>query len=81
MRFEAKHYYFKRLAQGLGNFKNLPKSLATRHQRLQCYWLCEDGEHLKSDAESGPGNSINNVNSASLWCRHHQDKLLERSLP
>ena len=27
MRFEAKHYYFKRLAKQLCNFKNLPKSL------------------------------------------------------
>ena len=38
MRFEAKHGYFKRLAQSLGNFINLPHSLAMRHQHLQCYW-------------------------------------------
>ena len=36
MRFEAKHHYFKRLAQGMTNFKNLHKTLAIRHQRLQC---------------------------------------------
>ena len=58
MRFEAKYHYFKRLAKGLGNFKNLPKSLAIRHQRLQCYWLCEDGAYLKSGAEAGPGKLL-----------------------
>ncbi len=37
MRFEAKHQYFKKLAAGLGNFKNLALTLATRHQNKQCY--------------------------------------------
>lgn len=37
MRYEAKHSYFKRLAQAMGNFINLPYSLAMRHQFLQCY--------------------------------------------
>lgn len=39
MRFEAKHSYFKQLALSMGNFINLPKSLACRHQELQCYRL------------------------------------------
>ena len=38
MRYEAKHAYFKRLAQSMGNFINLPYSLAMRHQQLQCYY-------------------------------------------
>jgi len=37
MRFEAKHSYFKQLAQAMGNFINLPYSLAMRHQQLRCY--------------------------------------------
>ena len=37
MRFEAKHSYFKQLAQAMGNFINLPYSLAMRHQHLRCY--------------------------------------------
>ncbi len=37
MRFEAKHSYFKQLARYMGNFINLPISLAMRHQQLQCY--------------------------------------------
>lgn len=37
MRYEAKHSYFKRLAQSIGNFINLPYTLVMRHQQLQCY--------------------------------------------
>ena len=55
MRFEAKHHYFKRLAQGMNNFKNLPKTLAMRHQRLQCYWLSENDSFLSLITEAGPG--------------------------
>ena len=38
MRMEAKNSYFKRVAQ-IGNFKNLPYSVARRHQRLLCGFL------------------------------------------
>lgn len=37
MRYEAKHSYFKQLAQSIGNFINLPYTLAMRHQQFQCY--------------------------------------------
>lgn len=36
MRFEGKHSYFKKVAAVLKNFKNLPFSLATRHQSMEC---------------------------------------------
>ncbi|XP_064475128.1 uncharacterized protein LOC135389090 [Ornithodoros turicata] len=39
MRFEGKHQYFKNVATKLKNFKNICKSLATRHQLMQCYYL------------------------------------------
>ncbi|XP_046853447.1 uncharacterized protein LOC124446617 isoform X5 [Xenia sp. Carnegie-2017] len=39
MRYEAKHHYFKRLAIVIGNFINLPYSLAKRHQEGVCYRL------------------------------------------
>ena len=32
MRYEAKHRYFKRLASFMGNFTNVPYTLAARHQ-------------------------------------------------
>ena len=38
MRMEAKHSYFKRIAQ-IGNFKNITYSVAIRHQRLLCAHL------------------------------------------
>ena len=39
MHFEAKHQWFKKLAHNLGNFINVAKTLAWRHQRLSCYDL------------------------------------------
>ena len=36
---EAKHSFFKRIAQQQGNFKNVPLSVAKRHQRLMCALL------------------------------------------
>ncbi|XP_076061631.1 uncharacterized protein LOC143037379 [Oratosquilla oratoria] len=38
MRFESKHSYFKKCARGLHNLKDLPKSLAKRHQLLQAFY-------------------------------------------
>jgi hypothetical protein len=40
MRFVAKHRYFKQLATAIGNYANLPWTLAERHQNRQCYNLC-----------------------------------------
>ena len=52
MRMEAKNSYFKRIAQ-LGNFKNLPLSIAKRHQRLLCANL--QGPFFSyNELESGP---------------------------
>lgn len=41
MRFESKHFYFKRISQSIKNSINLPYSLAKRHQQLQCYYNYE----------------------------------------
>jgi len=56
MRYEAKHAYFKSLPHSMGNFINLPYTLAMRHQHYLCYG------HATSDAERcqlnvGPGKS------------------------
>ena len=57
MRMEAKNSYFKRVAQ-IGNFKNLPYSVARRHQRLLCGFL--QGKFFDyEDLEFGP-------------CKYHQ---------
>ena len=54
MRYEAKHSYFKKLAQSMGNFINIAYSLAMRHQQLECYHNAYSfiGAH---DLEIGPG--------------------------
>lgn len=48
MRYEAKHKYFKTLASSIGNFINIPYTLAMRHQYLQCYL------HLDNQSENQP---------------------------
>ncbi len=55
MRYEAKHSYFKKLAQSMDNFINLPHSLAMRHQQLQCYWSMNEDE---LPGAVGPGLSF-----------------------
>ena len=77
MRFEAKHHYFKRLAHGMTNFKNVAKTLATRHQRLQCYWLSEDDSYLKSVTDPGPGKDLNFHHHLALA---HQLALLNEAI-
>ena len=56
MRYEAKN---KSLATRLGNFINLPYSLAMRHQQLQCY-----KEVIGHELEVGPGDT---VSTDILW--------------
>ena len=58
MRFEVKHSYFKQLAHSLGNFINLPYSLASRHQQYQCYLnaVACDLPNSVDSLEVGPGN-------------------------
>lgn len=55
MRFEGKHNYFKDLAHRLKCFKNIPKSLASRHQRLVCYHFAADNNPLIKETVIGPG--------------------------
>ena len=55
MRYEAKHSYFKKLAQSIGNFINLPWTVPMRHQLLQCYEYATDGSILDLNPEIGPG--------------------------
>ena len=55
MRYEAKYSYFKKLCQSIGNFINLPHTLAMRHEYFQCY-LCTSTDDL-IDIEVGSGNS------------------------
>lgn len=53
MRFEAKHRFFKHLAKVTGNFKNILKTLATRHQRYMTWLLSEPKYYLQETVECG----------------------------
>ena len=53
MRYEAKHHYFKHLAVVIGNFINLPFSLAKRHQESVAYRLKSTEGNLSSFIEKG----------------------------
>ena len=57
IRYEAKHSYFKKIAQHTGNFINLPWTVGFRHQMLQCYEHVnsKDGSILDTQIEVGPG--------------------------
>ena len=53
--FEAKHKYFKHLANVMGNFTNICYSLALRHQLHQCYLLLNSHSLPEETLEIGPG--------------------------
>ena len=55
MRFEAKSSYFKWIAQAIGNFKNIAKTVAVHHERLNCYNLLDDNLFLKAPITTGQG--------------------------
>ena len=53
MRYKSKHSYFKHLARVIGNFKNIPKTLALRHQRYICYQMNEPSSYLQNSTSYG----------------------------
>ena len=55
MRYESKHSYFKNLARVVGNFKNILKTLAVRHQRYVCLLMLEPELYLKQAINTGGG--------------------------
>ena len=52
MHFEAKNSRFKHTASTIKNFKNIAKSLASRHQSWSCY---VNAAHTQNDLTTGPG--------------------------
>lgn len=59
MRMEAKHSYFKSVAH-LGNYRNVPYSVARRHQRLMCANL-RGNFFTYTDLECGPCTCTANI--------------------
>lgn len=59
MRYEAKHNYFKSIAQRIKCFKNISKSLANHHQRLLCLLISSpNGLELTKEDLTGPGKQL-----------------------
>ncbi|KAK0132606.1 hypothetical protein N1851_032474 [Merluccius polli] len=56
MRFEAKHGFFKRICHVTCNFRNIAKTMAFRHQLMQCHHFMSNSV-LSHIPEIGPGNS------------------------
>lgn len=57
MRFEGKHNYFKDLAHRVKCFKNIPKTMAYRHQESVCYYM-NSGKNCSpfcKESKTGPG--------------------------
>ena len=46
MRYEAKHSFFKKMASIIGNYTNLPYTLAKRHQQQQCYHFASTATYV-----------------------------------
>lgn len=75
LRFESKHSYFKRCIRASGNFINVTKSLAQKHQLLQSY--------LQKEGLFGPAAAFSDLTPASeiasfdknLWC------FIQKNLP
>lgn len=59
MRYESKHTYFKQVAISLGNFINVPFTVAERHQKLQSLNFFNEGDKecstVMKPLECGPG--------------------------
>ena len=57
MRFEGKHNYFKDLARRVRCYKNIPKTLASRHQHMMCYYfgtISDNGCPFGKNSTVGP---------------------------
>ena len=60
MRFESKHTYFKQVAIALGNFINVPFTVADMHKKLQSFNFFNDVDQfhtslLTKPLQNGPG--------------------------
>ena len=62
MRYEAKNKYFKEIAT-IGNFKNIGKTVSSRHQRYMCYRMTCTDNFLGGETTYGVGKSMESAQS------------------
>ncbi|PIK45680.1 hypothetical protein BSL78_17458 [Apostichopus japonicus] len=58
MRFEGKHFFFKRFASIINNFKNPLKSMAVKHQMNLCHRLLSGKDLNSRQKEIGNGENM-----------------------
>lgn len=68
MRYESKLRVLKRASRH-GNFKNICKTVAKKHQHLLCYYLNSSKQFLHRDIEVGP---IESTTSLSQYTEFHE---------
>ena len=68
MRFESKHNYYKELAHHVKCFKNIPKTMAQRHQEFMCYHLNSDSSPFAKEVMVGPGTCACSILLYNLTC-------------
>lgn len=75
MRFEAKHSFFKQVVRHTNCFKNVPLSLATKHQLMISY-------HLRSSSFEETSLEVTNVSTVPLDCLKQEiAQTIEKNFP
>lgn len=75
MRYESKLRVLKRASRH-GNFKNICKTVAKKHQHLLCYYLNCEKPFLQKEIEIGPSESIGTLASDTALYSYLTDKFL-----
>ena len=60
MRFESKHSHFKQIDRAVHNQINLTKSITTKHQELQLFYL--SSQNYFNSSEYGSNDTVSPVN-------------------
>ena len=71
MHYKAKHRYFKHLAHVLRNFKNIPKTLAYRHQHYMCYQMLDPAGYIAKSVSYMAGK---------YTCQWYKKEVIAKSL-
>ena len=79
MRYESKLRVLKRASRH-GNFKNICKTVAKKHQHLLCYYLNMQKQFLSCDVEIGPISLSETLSSNSEFCSFIDSVNMEKEI-
>ena len=71
MRVEAKHSYFKKMSQNIGNYKYISLTFAKCYQLMTCYNNLDSTSLIQDELQIGPGVVCSSAVSSNyiLMCR------------